>query len=65
MLRAESARTLATILPKLIASDGGNIVVYPWDPEYRDLPGEGLDLPPAISADYAEWPSRRPQTAPV
>jgi hypothetical protein len=59
MLRAESSRSMATILPKLLVNDTGKIVVYPWDPEYRHLPGEGLELPPAALAEYAEWPSRR------
>jgi 8-oxo-dGTP pyrophosphatase MutT (NUDIX family) len=61
MLRAESSRSMATILPKVLQNDTGKLVIYPWDPQYRDLPGEGLELPPAVLAEYAEWPSRRQQ----
>jgi hypothetical protein len=61
MLRGESSRSMATIRPKVLINGTGKLVIYPWDPQYRDLPGEGLELPPAVRAEYAEWPSRRQQ----
>jgi 8-oxo-dGTP pyrophosphatase MutT (NUDIX family) len=40
MLRAESDRKIAPVLPKMIR-EAQTVMVLPWDPQYAVLPGEG------------------------
>jgi 8-oxo-dGTP pyrophosphatase MutT (NUDIX family) len=73
LLRAERSRPIVPILPRLTGPHEARIAVYPWDPDYGALPGEGLELggpPPAhlrrlpsrlLLGDLGEWESPRPQ----
>jgi 8-oxo-dGTP pyrophosphatase MutT (NUDIX family) len=58
LLRAERGRQTPALLPKSIVTQTGAEAVYPWDPAYDELPGEGLTLPKNILAHYAGRPSR-------
>jgi 8-oxo-dGTP pyrophosphatase MutT (NUDIX family) len=58
LLRGERARPIARILPKSVQTPGGAQAVYPWDPDYASLPGEGLELAPDMLARYAGRPRR-------
>lgn len=53
MLRAESDRKIAPVLPKMIR-EAQTVMVLPWDPEYAALPGEGapagLEYPQRLRA---------------
>jgi 8-oxo-dGTP pyrophosphatase MutT (NUDIX family) len=40
-------RPVSPILPKLIPVDGTIAIVFPWDPEYPTLPGDGEPIAPA------------------
>lgn len=42
VLRAESNREVAPIMPKLFDRDGKTIIVMPWDATYAEIPGEGV-----------------------
>jgi 8-oxo-dGTP pyrophosphatase MutT (NUDIX family) len=50
LLGEEAARQTPPILPRLSVLGDGTVAVYPWDPEYPSLGGEGIELgaePPA------------------
>jgi 8-oxo-dGTP pyrophosphatase MutT (NUDIX family) len=49
-------RVVTAILPKLVAVDATIAIVLPWDPEYANLPGEGMVIEPTHPA--ARPPSR-------
>lgn len=44
LLEAERYRPIVPILPRLLGPAGARIAVYPWDPDYPGLPGEGWPL---------------------
>jgi 8-oxo-dGTP pyrophosphatase MutT (NUDIX family) len=50
------ARTIAPILPKLVPEGATIAIVFPWDPEYPSLPGEGMPI--ASDHPVATGPSR-------
>lgn len=55
----ESARTrrIRPVMPRRLPSDPG-VVVFPWDPEYSQLPGESLPWDDEGIAARSSWPSR-------
>ncbi|HET7203579.1 MAG TPA: hypothetical protein VFI92_09450 [Steroidobacteraceae bacterium] len=60
MLRAERARAVPPILPKIVRDEGGGIdVVLPWDPLYPSLPGESCVVWEEYPHHLAALPSRR------
>ena len=42
LLRAESNREVAAIMPKLLEEHGRTSIVMPWDERYASTPGEGV-----------------------
>jgi 8-oxo-dGTP pyrophosphatase MutT (NUDIX family) len=44
LLEAERCRPIVPILPRLLGPADARIAVYPWDPDYDGLPGEGWPL---------------------
>jgi 8-oxo-dGTP pyrophosphatase MutT (NUDIX family) len=54
LLSREAHRDVAPIMPKLIQENGTSTIVMPWDPQYADAPGEGVQpgrsYPPALVA---------------
>lgn len=59
LLAAERGREIVPILPRLIERPEGVFTVYPWDPEYDRLPGEGVSLA-RVPGYLARLPSRMP-----
>jgi 8-oxo-dGTP pyrophosphatase MutT (NUDIX family) len=59
MLRAEQARLVPPILPKIAVLDGITQVVLPWDPQYSAIPGEGCSTTIAYPPHLTALPSRR------
>lgn len=61
LLSREARRDVAPIMPKLIEDNGTSTIVMPWDPQYANVPGEGVQpgrrYPPALVA----LPSRAPR----
>jgi 8-oxo-dGTP pyrophosphatase MutT (NUDIX family) len=55
-MQASARRPIVTVLPKMDGED----VVFPWDPHYRRIEGEGLDWDDALIATRAGWPPRMP-----
>jgi 8-oxo-dGTP pyrophosphatase MutT (NUDIX family) len=49
-------RVVTPILPKLVPLGGTLAIILPWDPEYAELPGEGIVIDPSHPA--ARPPSR-------
>jgi 8-oxo-dGTP pyrophosphatase MutT (NUDIX family) len=58
MLAAERSRPIVPILPRLVGPPEARIAVYPWDPDYDALPGEGITLRDAAPAHLRRLPSR-------
>lgn len=58
VLAAESNRIVLPILPKLQWSDTEVLAVYPWDPEYAAMPGEGIDIVEKVPQQLRKLPSR-------
>lgn len=57
VLSAAETRCYPCVLPRVAAvSDDGPFVVFPWDPEYSTLDGEGVDWRSA--GPFAGMPSR-------
>lgn len=50
------SRRVTPILPKLVPLGDGVAIVFPWDPEYAALPGEGMVIEP--THPVARPPSR-------
>lgn len=57
MLRAEAAREVAAIMPKLIKGSKTSIVL-PWDPDYPNVPGEGVRADQHYEPALLALPSR-------
>lgn len=57
LLAGERRREIVPILPRLVELAEGVFTVYPWDPEYGALPGEGIDLE-RVPAHLRRLPSR-------
>lgn len=58
LLAAERERPIVPILPRLIGPADARVAVYPWDPDYGSLPGEGIALGAAAPAHLLRLPSR-------
>jgi 8-oxo-dGTP pyrophosphatase MutT (NUDIX family) len=59
MLRAEQARPVPPILPKIAVIDGITHAVLPWDPQYAEMPGEGCVVAAGYPPHLTGLPSRR------
>lgn len=59
MLLGERQRDVPPILPKWFEAGDRVIIVLPWDPEYRALPGEGIQPAERYPSHLARLPSRR------
>jgi 8-oxo-dGTP pyrophosphatase MutT (NUDIX family) len=57
LMRCEAHRPVIPIMPKVLQSDKGTMVLLPWDPEYAAAPGEGTPSD-QILARYGSFPSR-------
>lgn len=63
-LERADLRTPLTVIPKVVVEGAHSMVVFPWDPEYAALPGEGVDWDANARSKRSQWPSRmtsRPQ----
>ena len=58
LLAAEAARPIVPILPRLVGSGEARIAVYPWDPDYGTLQGEGMELAGDAPGYLRRLPSR-------
>jgi 8-oxo-dGTP pyrophosphatase MutT (NUDIX family) len=58
LLRAERARPIVPILPRLVGPAEARVAVYPWDPDYAALPGEGIALAGEAPEHLRRLPSR-------
>jgi len=58
LLAAEGARPIVPILPRLVGTAESRVAVYPWDPDYGSLPGEGHELAGPAPAYLRRLPSR-------
>jgi ADP-ribose pyrophosphatase YjhB (NUDIX family) len=58
LLAAERSRPIVPILPRLIGPAEARVAVYPWDPDYESLPGEGIALHGMVPAHLRRLPSR-------
>jgi 8-oxo-dGTP pyrophosphatase MutT (NUDIX family) len=58
LLEAERSRPIVPILPRLVGPAEARVAVYPWDPDYASLPGEGIALAGAAPAHLQRLPSR-------
>lgn len=58
MLQAERRRPIMPILPRLVGPPDDLVAVYPWDPDYASLPGEGIALAGEAPAHLRRLPSR-------
>lgn len=58
LLEAECSRPIVPILPRLSGPAEARISVYPWDPEYDSLPGEGWPLSAPPPEHLRRLPSR-------
>ncbi len=58
MLYAEQARPIVPILPRLVGPTEARVAVYPWDPDYSSLPGDGIGLAGEAPAYLRRLPSR-------
>lgn len=58
LLQAERSRPVVPILPRLVGPADARVAVYPWDPDYATLPGEGIELPGRAPEHLRRLPSR-------
>jgi 8-oxo-dGTP pyrophosphatase MutT (NUDIX family) len=58
LLLAERGRPIVPILPRLVGPAEARIAVYPWDPDYASLPGEGIALAGEAPEHLRRLPSR-------
>ncbi len=58
LLRTERSRPIVPILPRLVGPTDARVAVYPWDPDYAALPGEGIPLTGATPEHLRRLPSR-------
>jgi 8-oxo-dGTP pyrophosphatase MutT (NUDIX family) len=58
LLEAERSRPVVPILPRLVGPAEARVAVYPWDPDYATLPGEGIALPGEAPEHLRRLPSR-------
>jgi 8-oxo-dGTP pyrophosphatase MutT (NUDIX family) len=58
LMRAESRRQVAAIMPKLVKQDGSTAIVLPWDLEYAAIPGEGVRTDQQFEPALLALPSR-------
>jgi 8-oxo-dGTP pyrophosphatase MutT (NUDIX family) len=58
LMRAESRRHVAAIMPKLVKGDGSTTIVLPWDPEYASIAGEGVRTDQRFEPALLALPSR-------
>jgi hypothetical protein len=57
LLQAARSRPVLPVMPKLHPTQPG-LVVFPWDAEYAQLPGESLVWDASSMAERASWPGR-------
>lgn len=57
LLAAQAGRDVISIMPKVIP--GTRTVIMPWDPEYPDIPGEGITPDRQFPAELRSLASRR------
>jgi 8-oxo-dGTP pyrophosphatase MutT (NUDIX family) len=57
LVDAARTRRIRPVMPRRLPSDP-SVVVFPWDPEYAQLPGESLPWDSEGIAARSSWPSR-------
>ena len=58
LLQGERSRPIVPILPRLVGPVEARVAVYPWDPDYAVLPGEGIALAGEAPEHLRRLPSR-------
>jgi 8-oxo-dGTP pyrophosphatase MutT (NUDIX family) len=59
VLEHARSRTILPVLPKQVGDPAADsTVVFPWDPEYERLPGEGIVWDEPAIRSRAAWPTR-------
>lgn len=58
LLSAERERPIVPILPRLVGVGDARVAIYPWDPDYESVPGEGIPLRGEVPAHLRRLPSR-------
>jgi 8-oxo-dGTP pyrophosphatase MutT (NUDIX family) len=60
LLQGESRRQIVPIQPRVTGAAGQWVAIYPWDPQYASLAGEGFELHDGVPEYLARLPSRLP-----
>jgi 8-oxo-dGTP pyrophosphatase MutT (NUDIX family) len=64
LLQAARSRRVRPVMPKIHPTQPG-LVVFPWDAEYAQLPGESLVWDDSSIAERASWPGRLAASAAI
>jgi 8-oxo-dGTP pyrophosphatase MutT (NUDIX family) len=60
MLEQERLRLVLPIMPKILRVENRTSILMPWDPEYSNAPGEGIDPSIEFPQDARRPPARQP-----